>query len=190
MVTFTTPADLQWLLIRTGWAASYFDLFQGDIAMTAIGALTPILTCAYGGGNIYPFLCNELLPNTTYTLHILYDQAFVGADGYSITAKTSPFTNAVQPTTAEVTAPNQFGMIVPSSLGATSTQSDVLACNAYLTNNACGTLNTVPAHHYGLHGRLSPGLLLHLFARLRSERGDRCEQHIHRYPTSADALVR
>ncbi|MBK9538866.1 MAG: hypothetical protein IPO12_09025 [Flavobacteriales bacterium] len=144
-VTFTTPADLQWLLIRTGWAASYFDLFQGDIAMTAIGALTPTLTCAYGGGNIYPFLCNELLPNTTYTLHILYDQAFVGADGYSITAKTSPLTNAVQPTTAEVTAPNQFGMIVPSSLGATSTQSDVLACNAYLTNNACGTLNTVPA---------------------------------------------
>ncbi|MBK6755691.1 MAG: hypothetical protein IPG69_19380 [Flavobacteriales bacterium] len=51
----------------------------------------------------------------------------------------------MQPTTAEVTAPNQFGMIVPSSLGATSTQSDVLACNAYLTNNACGTLNTVPA---------------------------------------------
>lgn len=150
--TFTTPDDLQWLRFYTPyWSGASFrySILEGNIATTPLTDLVPIVDCTAPQFN-YSYWDNyicELQSNTTYTLHVLYPQTYTGTHSFQVMAKSAPPTNSPFPTTASVTAPNQFGNIAPSTAGTMLTRSDALSCNAFMSDNACGTLNSDTAQY-------------------------------------------
>lgn len=149
--TFTTPAyfDFVSVLLSNSTGGYYVDyrsflkfgyrLYKGDSKITPINSLQPIGDCdslmtngAQAGFKMYK--CDDLEPNTTYTIQIFAHEDFNSDIRLTVSMGGS---NPTQAPTPVLTPSNDFGELeaLPGSTAYTLT--DFLACNSRHSTSPC-----------------------------------------------------
>lgn len=150
--TFTTPAYLDYLNIALSGNSVFtnasenhvigYRIYQGNARTGTFASLTPIINCdtfVTNGMNVSVkrFLCGTILPNTTYSLQLIYKPNFTG------NIKLGLFKNGSQatagPIPANLPASNQLGTLPNFTRFIT----DNLGCNSLHINNNCGPTKPV-----------------------------------------------
>lgn len=119
-----------------------YNLYLGDARVTGLGSLSLIDGCrvlqSSGGWVGKSYLC-ELLPNTYYSIQLLYHKDYSNTVNYRIIESGSGITDSPDP--SAMNASTQLGTL-PASVGGTWTYGkDTLSCNAFIIDHACGTVN-------------------------------------------------
>lgn len=123
-------------------------LYEGDIRTTPLSSLTLIDGCkvlhptgTYYGDPYYAgisWLC-ELKPNTTYSLQLFYHKNYSNIVRIRFYERGSGITKSPNP--SNIDPSSQLGVLPSSPTGAWTYGNDVLACNAFIRDNPCGTVN-------------------------------------------------
>jgi gliding motility-associated-like protein len=158
--TFTTGPCVDYLGIflgktthsPAGTTTIGYRLYQGNV-ISQPGSLTLVNACdtfVYGGiGNNAQInnLC-DLLPNTPYTLQLLYPQDFVDSVSLSIRYLGSGITHAPEPVLNQMNPDNILGTLSGNS---SVSVSDYFSCSSQLSDSShCGTVNpTTGFNHDG-----------------------------------------
>jgi hypothetical protein len=157
--TFTTDSHIDLLrlemgeMINTGNFRVGYNIYQGD-CFSAPGSLVLVDGCkVLNQTSFYPPSPQEywvgknytcfFLPNTTYSIQVFYHKDYVNNVGIRLYELGQGPTDAPIPS-ALASAPgstNAMGTIAGSPAGITSSATDYLACNSFIVNNACGTVN-------------------------------------------------
>ncbi len=150
--TFTTPAYFDYL---NTWFASIttptsspsikigYRLYQGDGTTTPIASLTQIGGCDSLMTDIYAldkkqYKCGVLLPNTTYTVQLLFHKDFKNTVRFGADWNGSKPTNGPLPISSLATS-NKMGTLAANSstYGIMTPVSDVFGCNSRHNQNSC-----------------------------------------------------
>ncbi len=158
-MTFTTDTHIDYLrlemgeFLNTGNYKVGYNIYQGDCFTTPNG-LTLVDGCNvmqqtsfyapdppqnWPGKNYTCFF----LPNTTYSIQIFYHKNYTNTVGVRLYELGGAATDAPIPSALGF-APgntNALGVLPATPSGITTTGDDWLACNSFILNNACGTVN-------------------------------------------------
>jgi hypothetical protein len=150
--TFTTPNYFDYVDVAfTGATSSYFvnantnmivgyRIFSGNAkTASSFSGLTPISSCDTFMSNgasvsLKRFNCSQLLPNTTYSIQLIYRNDFAYAIKLGLFTGGTQTSSGPTATTTTVLANNIFGTL-PS---ATLSRTDYFACNTIHSANSCG----------------------------------------------------
>lgn len=157
---FETPANLNLLTIRIGEQTGFFsgnlkfgfNIYQGDVRNTNYESLTLVDGCNVYQQN-YPtqspyldsvpiknYLCNSVInPNTTYSLQIFFHKDYINSVFVQLFARSSISTLSPNPTS--INPSSNFGVLTGSTIGTYYYGYDNFACNAFISDNSCGTVN-------------------------------------------------
>jgi len=150
--TFTTPAYFDYISVLAaspdgtfgGTHTIGYKLYKGDAKTTPLSSLTTITGCDSLVSDGYTvgykmYRCNDLQPNTTYTVQLFFKSTFANRVRVAVTYNGKQPTKGPVPTTTQITAPNKLGVLpVYEPNNAQVDVSDYLACNGQLSKNACG----------------------------------------------------
>ncbi|MCX7697783.1 MAG: hypothetical protein N2Z72_08860 [Bacteroidales bacterium] len=124
------------------------NLYKGDVRTTPMSSLVLIDGCKvlqptgqYYGDPYYAgvsWLC-ELEPNTTYSIQIFYHKDYSNTVRIRLYERGSGMTKSPNPSNIHPT--NELGILPGSPGGSWTYGTDVLACNAFIRDNVCGTVN-------------------------------------------------
>ena len=150
--TFKTPAYFDYL---NTWFASLstpygsppikvgYRLYQGDGTITPINTLTQLGGCDSLLTDLYAidrkqYQCGMLLPNTTYTVQLLFHKDFKSNIRFGTDWKGTKVTNGPLPVSSLPT-PNKMGTLSSNSSGngVMTPISDVFGCNSQHSQNSC-----------------------------------------------------
>ncbi len=163
--TFTTPAYFDFLNVWVGYlgggdgsnSSKYgYRIFEGApsagfAGLKQVGSCDSLRTNYYSIGK-KGYRCDELKPNTTYTVQVLYHKDFKGNIRFMVDWNGSNATNAPIPVSS-ITAPNNMGTLNSNTSfwGENNTANDAFACNARHTNYDCPA--TLPKTGVSYQGR-------------------------------------
>ncbi len=122
-----------------------YRLYQGDVQNTSPGNMSKVTTCTalnYSPGNPYPtqhYGCDELQPDTTYTIQLLYKTDFANQIDVTIRELGKDSTQAPKPDSSWMSSNNILGDITDT----TQTLTDYFGCNGRLDSTSCGIVNPV-----------------------------------------------
>lgn len=140
--TFTTDQFVDLLQVQLVNTQPYaLRFFEGDIRSGSYASLQVIRDCERHNANDFiNFSCDELKPNTVYSLQLISHYDNNSTSSISIRHMGEGTTQAPRPVSAGVPASNQFGTISP---GNTYQKVDYFSCEASLNDPAvvCGTAN-------------------------------------------------
>ncbi len=143
---FTTPAYFDYIAITEGINVGVkfgIKIYQGDVRSTPYNSLPVVLNCdsleRIGSSSATKiFGCNELSPNTTYSIQLFYHKSFTGQVGLKLeiegsapTIAPEPILSAIAPTT------NNMGVLAAPPTGIGTARNDVLACNSRHSLHPC-----------------------------------------------------
>jgi hypothetical protein len=150
--TFTTPAYLDyldtWMGVTTvggGYPTVKvgYRLYQGDATTTPVASLIQKGGCDSLLTDYYvldkkTYKCGDLLPNTTYTVQLLFHKDFVQTIRVGTDWKGRQATKGPLPVNSLAT-PNNMGILNAntSASGQLNTISDVFGCNSRHSENSC-----------------------------------------------------
>lgn len=148
--TFTTPAYFDfvnvWLAgqncrFTNGSQTFGYTLYKGDAKTTALSALSPVNACdsLVSDGNIAgarTYRCDELQPNTTYSIQLFYKDDFKDNIRLSVNYTGAGATHAPEPILSKVPASNLLG-ILGSVSGTTKYYNDFFGCNSRHALHPC-----------------------------------------------------
>ncbi len=149
--TFTTPAYFDYIsLLLTNAVGKYYvswitylkfgyRIYKGDAKTTPIASLVPLGSCdslMTNGQNagFKMYKCNDLEPNTTYSIQIFAREDFFNDIRLTMSVAGS---NPTQSPTPVLTPSNDFGTIVSTPRATNYTLTDYLACNSRFTASSC-----------------------------------------------------
>jgi len=158
---FTTAAYNDYIDLAFSGGAGYFTgpninevvgyrVFRGDARTSSFNALIPVAACdtfRSDGATVSlrRFSCGILLPNTTYSVQLIFSNAFNHNIKLGIFAGGTQASGGPQPATTSLTANNTLGVLA----NGTVTRTDYFACNALHQNNACGPTKPAGGVVYG-----------------------------------------
>src|SRR5690606_9413826 len=119
-----------------------YRIYKGNARNTPITSLLPMGNCDSMMTNGYNaayrmFKCSELETNTTYSIQIFAHEDFYNDIRLGIAVGG---TTPTQSPTPVLTASNDFGTLISTPNGTTSTRTDFLACNSRMATSSCGTV--------------------------------------------------
>ncbi|HMP20839.1 MAG TPA: gliding motility-associated C-terminal domain-containing protein [Ferruginibacter sp.] len=156
--TFTTPAYLDYMVVTLSGNGSttYFPssgsavlkkfgyaLYKGDVksadyrSMPVVDGCDSLLTNGYRAA-IAQYTCNDLEPNTTYSIQLFIHKDFKDMLRLGLITGGTAATAAPRPVST-MPASNKLGVLNAQPNGPTTTVFDNLGCNGRLINNACGS---------------------------------------------------
>ncbi|MES2774161.1 MAG: PKD domain-containing protein [Bacteroidota bacterium] len=155
--TFTTPNYFDWFTVlltsmeTNPVAPDYivgYRIYQGNSRTTPVSSLTPLGGCdSMKMNGYYPdrkvYKCGDLLPNTSYTVQILYHKDFIKTMRMAVAWNGTAPTNGPEPIISLPT-PNNMGTLLANTSGLNNTASDNLACNSRHSQHNCP--NTMPVN--------------------------------------------
>lgn len=151
--TFTTPAYFDYIGVLAaspdggfadGLQTIGYKLYKGNAKTTTVASLTTVTACDSLVSNGYTpgykiYRCNNLQPNTTYSVQLFFKSTFVNRVRVAVTYNGKMATQGPVPTTSKIAASNKLGVLPVYEPNYTVTNfSDYLACNSQLSQNACG----------------------------------------------------
>ena len=159
-MTFTTPAYFDYIVVQLSGTGSttYFpsnnnqpikrsfgySLYQGNAVTTPINSLSRIQGCDsvvtdgyYAAYKVYK--CNDLLPNTTYTIQLFIHKDFGDDVRLGIVVGGQVPTKGDKPMLANIPSPNAIGNLPASPNGTLTRVDDVWGCNARHNMQVCGS---------------------------------------------------
>ena len=150
--TFTTDADVDLVSLRMGEQSGYFtgnfkigyNLYTGDVSTTPYTSLTLADGCQvmeYTTENDYPirnYLC-DLSPNTTYSIQVFFHSEYTNSIFIELLEKGEGAT--ISPDPSNIQPVSELGILASSSTGEWTYGYDYLSCNAFIADNACGSVN-------------------------------------------------
>ncbi|RYE24089.1 MAG: gliding motility-associated C-terminal domain-containing protein [Sphingobacteriales bacterium] len=152
--TFTTPAYFDWLsVLLTGIDNNQaenlvgYRIYQGNSRTTPMASLVQIGGCdSIKINGITPdrkvYRCGELLPNTTYSVQLLYHKDFTKTLRMALAWNGVADTKGPQPVNSLPT-PNNMGILNANPVGINNTVTDSWGCNSRHSLYSCP--KTMPA---------------------------------------------
>ena len=154
--TFTTPGYFDWfsvLLTSMDGAPNSPDylvgyrIYQGNSRTAPLSSLILLGGCDSMKMNGYfpdkkVYKCGQLLPNTEYTVQLLFHKDFIKTMRLAVAWNGDGPTNAPEPVNT-MTAPNNMGTLLANPVGINNLAADKLACNSRHSQHSCP--NSMPA---------------------------------------------
>jgi len=165
--TFTTPAyfDYMGVLLTSGNAGCTFvngpptvgyNLYKGDVTSASYTTLPVVDGCdsmvlsGYSAGERL-YRCNELLPNTTYSIQLFFNENFNDNMRLGLAYGGTKPTRAPQPIAANIPAASSLGVITPTVNQQVYYDTDYLACNSRHALDSCGPTLPTKGIPYGTY---------------------------------------
>ncbi len=148
--TFTTDNYFDYLSIAYRFISGLdkkekigFKLYKGNSLTDPFSSLQLIDGCSSDdlSSNIFKykhFICDKLLPNTSYSIQILANKSLTDEFELCIQKIGTAPSNGVKPLQSAIQSTNKIGVLTDQP----QTVSDYFACNTRLASNACGNANT------------------------------------------------
>jgi hypothetical protein len=149
---FTTDNAIDLLTLRIAEQSGFFtgnfrfayNIYEGDVRLNDYSTLTLIDGCnvmEHSNESTIParnYLC-DFAPNTTYSIQVFFHYEYMNSVYLQLFERGNGQT--LSPNPSSLNPSSQMGLLPSSASGEWSYGNDQFACNAFIEDNACGTVN-------------------------------------------------
>jgi PKD repeat protein len=149
---FTTDNFVDLITLQMGEQSGYFtgnfrtgyNIYEGDVRTTPYTTLPVIDGCRIMTQPSSSYLASKnylcvFQPNTTYSIQLFFHKEYSNAVQIRLYERGSGITKSPYPPSIDPTS--ELGLLAASPAGTWTYGYDVFACNAFISDNICGTVN-------------------------------------------------